>query len=81
MTDTQTPEDQAADLDNVERDANHWWSWKLLFPIINMVFSLYSTYVEMEQFYLALNIFPIERAPTQLTLTFTLSCSGRYSGN
>ena len=23
MTDTQTPEDQAADLDNVERDANH----------------------------------------------------------
>ena len=79
MTGIQTPEDQAADLDNVERDANHWWSWKLLFPTINMVFSLYSTYVKMEKLYLVFNLFPIERAPTQLTPTFT-SCSGLYRG-
>ena len=43
MTGIQTPEDQAADLDNVERDANHWWSWKLLFPTMNMVYSILHT--------------------------------------
>ena len=37
----------------------------------------YTTYVEMEQFYVVLNLFPIERAPSQLTPTFT-SCSGLY---
>ena len=40
MTDTQTPEDQAAELDNVERDAIKWWNWKLLFTTINMVYSI-----------------------------------------
>ena len=40
MTDTQTPEDQAADLDNVERDAIKRWNWKLLFTTMNMVYSI-----------------------------------------
>ena len=40
MTDNQTPEDQAADLDNVERDAVHWCGWKLLFTTMNMVYIL-----------------------------------------
>ena len=41
MTDTQTPEDQAADPDYIERDAVHWWDWKLLFTtMMNMVYSI-----------------------------------------
>ena len=40
----------------------------------------YSTYVKIEEFYLVFNRFPIERAPAQLTPTFT-SCCGRYRGN
>ena len=52
MTDTQTPEDQGADLDNVERDAIHWWDWKLLLTTMNIMDSLfYPKYFEMEQFY------------------------------
>ena len=84
MTDTQTPEDQAADLDDVERDAIHWWDWKLPFTTMNIMAGLfYPKILRWNNFTLASFLpFPnrMSTSPSQLTPTFT-SCSGLYSGN